>query len=57
MKGVKKKSGILINDYKHTKNESTYASKGKESILQQMTNGWPMRNVENWFNLPHCSTH
>jgi len=39
MKGVKKGEWYINNNYMHNKNEATYASKGKESILQQMTNG------------------
>jgi len=39
MKGVKKGEWYINKDYKHSKNEATYASKGKEFVLQQVTNG------------------
>jgi hypothetical protein len=39
MKGVKKIEWYISKDCKHSKNEATYASKGKEFVLQQMTNG------------------
>jgi hypothetical protein len=38
MKGVKKREWYTSNDYKHNINQVTYASKGRESILQ-VTNG------------------
>ncbi len=39
MKGVKKIECYVSKDCKHNKNKATYAFKGKESILQQVTNG------------------
>jgi len=39
MKGVKKGEWYINNNYKHNKSETTYASKSKESVLQQVING------------------
>ncbi len=39
MKGVEKIEWYISKDCKHNKNETTYASKGKEFVLQQVTNG------------------
>jgi len=39
MKGVKKGEWYINNDCKHNRNQSMYASKGQESILQQVFNG------------------
>ncbi len=39
MKQVKKGEWYVNKDCKHKKNEIVYASKGKEFILQQVTNG------------------
>jgi len=38
MKGVKKGEWYVSKDCKHRKNEVVYASKGREFILQQVTN-------------------
>jgi uncharacterized metal-binding protein len=38
MKGVKKCEWCTNNDYKHDKNVVIYACKGRESVLQQITN-------------------
>jgi hypothetical protein len=45
MKGVKKGEWYINKDYKHSKNEAIYASKGKEFVLQQVTNGLACVNM------------
>jgi len=39
MKRVKKIEWYIRKDCKHSNNEATYDSKGKEFVLQQVTNG------------------